>query len=176
MLLLASKAEGHNPELCEETTQQLQGWADHEFSGLVVGQIQEALLLWQEACRNTTQATEVHSTNSGSSPRYTGGIERWRPLVTQYFESGKVETALCILFLESRGDPEAANPTSTAAGLFQFLRSTWDRMVPISVTGGSYDSGQVYQPEANVRSAAWLQRNAGWTQWSPWNRGLCRGL
>ena len=105
-----------------------------------------------------------------------GTVEEWRPLVAGHFAPEKVETALCLIHYESRGNPNADNPASTAAGLFQFLRSTWDNMVPLSVTGGSYSSGQVYQPEANVRSAAWLQNAAGWTQWSPWNAGKCRGL
>ncbi len=104
-------------------------------------------------------------------------VEEWRPLVAGHFSPDKVETAMCLIHYESGGDPNIRNRQgSTAAGLFQFLRSTWDNVVPRSVTGGSYSSGQVYQPEANVRSAAWLQKAAGWGQWSPFNRGLCRGL
>ena len=103
-----------------------------------------------------------------------GTVEEWRPLVAGHFAADKVETAMCLIHYESKGNPNAKNPTSTAAGLFQFLRSTWDNMVPSSVTGGSYGSGQVYQPEANVRAAAWLQNAEGWSQWSPYNRGLCR--
>ena len=80
---------------------------------------------------------------------------------------------MCLIEHESRGDPGANSPISTAAGLFQFLRSTWDDMVPASVTGGSYASGQVYDPEANIRAAAWLKNAAGWGQWSPYNRGEC---
>jgi hypothetical protein len=101
------------------------------------------------------------------------GVEQWRSLVASYFAADKVEIALCIMNLESRGDPNAKNSSSTAAGLFQFLQSTWDNMVPSDVTGGSYASGQVYNPEANVRAAAWLQAAAGWSQWSPWKRGAC---
>lgn len=102
-------------------------------------------------------------------------VDQWRPLVAAYFDASEVETALCIMSKESGGNPSAKNPTSTAAGLFQFLRGTWDG-VPSSLTGGSYASGAVYQAEANIRSAAWLQDQYGWSPWSPWNRGLCRGL
>ncbi len=97
----------------------------------------------------------------GSGP----GVEAWRPLVAKYFNAADVNHALCILALESKGNPNALNPRSSAAGLFQFLRGTWDS-VPSSVTGGSYDSGQVYNPEANTRAAAWLAYNVGWSQWS----------
>lgn len=177
MLLLATSAEGHDPELCDETTQQLQELVDYEFfSGFVVSQLQEIIPIWQAACR-IDPPREEHPTHSGS-PSYTGGAERWRALVSAYFGVSDIETALCIINYETgfTGDPNSKNPYSSAAGLFQFLRSTWDNMVPSSVTGGSYASGQVYQPEANIRSAAWLQQDAGWRQWSPWNRGLCRGL
>ncbi len=112
-------------------------------------------------------------TNHHHWPTVTPSVERWRPTVETYFPPDEVDRALCILGYESRGNPDADNPTSTAAGLFQFLRSTWDN-VPTSVTDGSYDSGRVYDPEANVRSAAWLQGKYGWTQWSPYNRGLCQ--
>lgn len=94
------------------------------------------------------------------------GVEQWRPLVQAYFPGDQVEKALAVMACESGGNPNADNPVSSAAGLFQFLKSTWDNMVPLSVTGGSYSSGQVYDPEANVRSAAWLLAAAGWSQWS----------
>ena len=94
------------------------------------------------------------------------GVEAWRPLVASYFNASDVDHALCIIAHESKGNPDAKNPRSSAAGLFQFLRSTWDNMVPRSVTGGSYDSGQVYKPEPNTRAAAWLAYNVGWGQWT----------
>lgn len=99
-------------------------------------------------------------------------MERWRPLVQVWFSSGDVPIAMCLIAAESGGNPGALNTRSSAAGLFQFLRSTWNR-IPTSVSGGSYDSGQVYDPEANIRSAAWLKGKSGWSQWSPYNRGAC---
>jgi hypothetical protein len=113
------------------------------------------------------------------SPSYSGGysftVEQWRPLVATYFASDKVATAMCILNYETgeTGDPNSKNTRSSAAGLFQFLRDTWDS-VPLSITGGSYDSGMVYNPEASVRAAAWLQNHYGWGQWTVYP--LCRGL
>lgn len=98
---------------------------------------------------------------------HSSGVEQWRGLVAAYFSSGKVETAMCIMHYESRGDPGATNPSSGAAGLFQFIPSTWNDMVPDEM------AGDVYDPETNVRAAAWLQGAAGWSQWSPYNRGLC---
>lgn len=106
------------------------------------------------------------SASQPSSPTYAGGVEQWRYLVVAYFPADQVDKAMAVMACESGGNPNADNPSSSAAGLFQFLKSTWDNMVPLSVTGGSYASGQVYDPEANVRAAAWLLAAEGWSQWS----------
>lgn len=108
----------------------------------------------------------VRTTQTTRRTQWTGNIEQWRPLVAKYF-GDRVNHAMCILNHETggTGNPNAKNPDSTAAGLFQFLRGTWNS-VPVSITGGSYDSGAVYNPEANIAAAAWLQENAGWGQWT----------
>lgn len=117
----------------------------------------------------------THTTTRRASSTWSGNVEQWRPLVAAHFAAAKVNTAMCILNHETggTGDPNAKNDRSSAAGLFQFLRGTWNS-VPLSVTGGSYDSGRVYNPEANVAAAAWLQINSGWGQWTVYR--LCRGL
>ncbi len=120
-------------------------------------------------------ATTRASSTSRARSTWSGNVEQWRLLVAAYFVPEKVNTAMCILNHETggTGNPNADNPRSSAAGLFQFLRKTWNR-VPLSVTGGSYDSGMVYDPEANVAAAAWLQSHSGWGQWTVYP--LCRGL
>lgn len=125
----------------------------------------------------TANRTEIRTSPSTPSG-WSGSVEQWRPLVATYFAASKVDTAMCILAHETgfTGDPNSKNTRSSAAGLFQFLKYTWDEMVPLSVTGGSYGSGMVYNPEANVRSAAWLQEAYNWHQWSPYHAGKCRGL
>src|SRR5690606_3222845 len=124
----------------------------------------------EDSCVRVT--TTAHPPRTAVNRDMGPNVEQWRPLVEKYFASDKVATAMCIMKYESGGNPNAKNRRSTAAGLFQFLKSTWDKVVPREVTGGSYASGQVYIPEANVRAAAWLQANAGWTQWSVYKR--CR--
>ena len=101
---------------------------------------------------------------------YGKGVEQWRDLVTAYF-GGKTDVALCIMEIESGGDPTAHNTRTGASGLFQFMPSTWSSMVPDSITGGNMDS--VWTPETNIAGAAWLQGAEGWGQWSPWKRGEC---
>lgn len=147
-----------------------------EIWGLFLFDMQErhpcskVMSTWEDSCVRVT--TTTHPPRTAVNRDMGSNVEQWRPLVEKYFASDKVATAMCIMKYESGGNPNAKNRRSTAAGLFQFLKSTWDKVVPREVTGGSYASGQVYIPEANVRAAAWLQANAGWTQWSVYKR--CR--
>lgn len=108
----------------------------------------------------------------GAEPTYVSArqdwgpaVENWRPLVAGHFAPSDVETAMCLMYYESRGNPSAKNPRSSASGLFQLL-STWH----------TYFGIDPFVPEQNVYAAARLKSMYGWTQWSPYNRGLCRGL
>lgn len=133
----------------------------------------------QEERPPTTPTTIVATTSTtGSGPPTTSpptvfppNIERWRPLVSTYFPAHRVDEALKILRCESNGDPDALNPYSGAAGLFQFLRGTWNGL-PSSISGGTYESGQVFDPVANTRSAAWLANRyeeLGHYYWRAWS-------
>ena len=82
----------------------------------------------------------------------TRGVEGWRALVERHFPPDLVQQALEVMSCESRGNPDATNPGSGAAGLFQFLDSTW---AWASVQAG-YGGSSRYDPEPNVASAAWL--------------------
>jgi peptidoglycan hydrolase CwlO-like protein len=128
--------------------------------------------------RPTTTTTSPSATTTSPGPTTTTTptvfpphIEQWRPLVSTYFPSHRVDEALKILRCESNGDPGALNPYSGAAGLFQFLRGTWNGL-PASVSGGTYESGQVFDPVANTRSAAWLANRyeeLGHYYWQAWS-------
>lgn len=82
----------------------------------------------------------------------TRGVEGWRTLVETLFPPDLVQQALEVMSCESRGNPDATNARSGAAGLFQFLDSTW---AWASVQAG-YGGSSRYDPEPNVASAAWL--------------------
>ncbi len=98
------------------------------------------------------------------------GVEHWRPLVERYFPPERVAEALQVMQCESRGNPDATNPTSDAAGLFQFLETTW---AFASVNAG-FGGASRYDPEANVAAAAWLVSHSiainhprgAWGHWS----------
>jgi Transglycosylase SLT domain len=92
-------------------------------------------------------------------------VEQWRPLVTTYFGAELVDTALCLMALESGGNPGATNPTSGASGLMQVLPSWADTF------GVTRDA--LYDPGTNLSISKALYDDGGWGHWSPWNRGEC---
>ena len=92
-------------------------------------------------------------------------VEQWRSLVSGYFPADQMEKALCVMAGESGGNPNAKNPRSTAAGLWQFLRGTWN-WVASQLGGPDYDSGAPYDPVIATQYAHHLWAQQGW---SPWN-------
>lgn len=117
----------------------------------------------------TTEATPSTTSAGGRGPwDHPPQVEQWRSLVQQFFPSNRVEEALRIIDCESNGDPEAVNPYSGAAGLFQFLPSTWASTSPQAGYGGS----SALDPEANIATAAWLAgyyQSLGYDFWHAWN-------
>lgn len=119
----------------------------------------------------TTTATTPTTTSGGGGGgpwNHPPEVEQWRGLVQAYFPSSRVEEALRIIDCESNGDPNAVNPYSGAAGLFQFLPSTWESTSPKAGFAGA----SPFDAEANVGSAAWLANRyeqLGYYFWHPWN-------
>ena len=117
----------------------------------------------------TTEATPSTTSAGGRGPwDHPPEVERWRPLVEQFFPSNRVEEALRIIDCESNGDAGAVNPYTGAAGLFQFLPSTWASTSPQAGYGGS----SAVDPEANAATAAWLAgyyQGLGYDYWHAWN-------
>lgn len=119
----------------------------------------------------TTTAPTTTSTSGGGGGgpwNHPPAVEQWRSLVQQFFPSSRVEEALVIINCESNGDPNAANPYSGAAGLFQFLPSTWASTAPKA----GYPDASPFDPEANTASAAWLAnryQQLGYDYWHAWN-------
>lgn len=70
---------------------------------------------------------------------------------------GAVSWALRVAYCESHYNPYAVNSSSGAAGLFQFLPSTWAH--------SPYAAQSPFDPVANARAAAWLYARSGPNQW-----------
>jgi hypothetical protein len=116
----------------------------------------------------TTEAPTTTSGGGGAPVQVPGSVEHWRPMVSQFFPSSRVDEALVIMDCESNGDPNASNPYSGAAGLFQFLPSTWASTAP----NAGYPDASPYDPEANIATAAWLANRyeqLGYYYWHPWS-------
>lgn len=120
----------------------------------------------------TSPTTTAPSTTSTTRPPgswdFPAHIERWRPLVSEFFPSHRVDEALAIMRCESNGDPDAYNPYSGASGLFQFIPSTWATTAPKA----GYPDASPFDPEANTASAAWLANRyeeLGLDYWRAWS-------
>jgi peptidoglycan hydrolase CwlO-like protein len=91
--------------------------------------------------------------------------ESVQALITQYFTSlgsGMVQKALCVAGLESGFNPNAVNPESGAAGVFQFIPSVW----PLVSQAAGWGGASVFDAQANVAVAAWEVGQFGWSMWS----------
>jgi hypothetical protein len=89
-------------------------------------------------------------------------VEEWRSLVSAYFAPEHVDLALKIISCESGGDPNAQNPSSGAAGLFQHIPRYWDARV----AGAGMPGASIFDPIANVAASAYLAYSDGWGHWS----------
>ena len=106
---------------------------------------------------------EVHET-------FVPSVERWRDDVVAAIAAyggpvSDVDLFLTIMHRESRGQPEATNPTSGAAGLMQHMPQYWDQR---AISAG-YAGASPYDPIANINVSAWLLYQAtggGWGHWS----------
>ncbi|MFP3916132.1 MAG: transglycosylase SLT domain-containing protein [Actinomycetota bacterium] len=118
----------------------------------------------------TTSPDSPPTTTPTTSPppeTFPAAVERWRSVVAAHFPPDRVNTALSVIQCESNGDPDAYNPYSGASGLFQFLPGTWATVSPRA----GYDGASVFDPEANIGTAAWLSdyyASRGSDPWTPW--------
>ena len=111
--------------------------------------------------------SEAVVTSASGEPLAADPVERWRPLVEQYFADEHVAEALSIIGCESNGDPSVTNARSGAAGLFQFISGTWEHASEQAGFGGA----SALDPEANTAAAAWLVEyslDGGRSAWAHW--------
>ena len=152
------------------TDDQLDAWiADWEWRVWDTGELSWTLMMQhgdmelRHPCYFRDQCPPPKRTTPART--YSGGVEQWRSLVATYFRPGDVDRALRIMACESGGNPDAKNSRSSAAGLWQFLKSTWNRAAQ-STGSPTYNQGGPYDPTWATINAAWLRdRGSGWNQW-----------
>ena len=106
----------------------------------------------------------------GVNETFIPNVERWRNDVVAAIAAyggpaSEVDLFLTIMHRESRGQPDATNPTSGAAGLMQHMPQYWDQR---AISAG-YAGASPYDPIANINVSAWLLYQAaggGWGHWS----------
>jgi hypothetical protein len=101
---------------------------------------------------------------SPSPPSSAPGREVVTHLIRDRFASlGTATTgiALCVAEAESGFDPLAVNPTTGAAGVYQFLPTTWESLSELAGRTGA----SVFDVRANVAVAAWTVAHYGWHPW-----------
>lgn len=96
---------------------------------------------------------------SGSEAELVAAYCNWiRPMVESYGD-WPIDKMMTIAYRESKCDPQAANSTSSARGLFQTLKGTW---------GGyaGYATADLAPPEMQVEHAHELWLREGLSPWS----------
>jgi hypothetical protein len=136
----------------------------------------------QEALRDRAEASvqEVGSAGGSSSsshppsppdPTLAAPREVVKALIRDRFTSlgsRTTERALCVAQRESNFDPLVVNPATGAAGVFQFMPSTWASLSDLAGRSGA----SVFNARANVAVAAWTVAHYGWHPWR-WVAGDC---
>lgn len=69
-----------------------------------------------------------------------------------------------IAYCESRNNPNAKNPTSTASGRFQFLRSSWN-YYGYKLWGDDLINHNVFDWNDNTELANWVFKRNGTSDW-----------
>lgn len=98
------------------------------------------------------EATPIAERYQPASRGTRAAVTRWRPMLAEY--AWDVDTALRIVDCESGGDPEAINPSSGAAGLFQLYG--W-----AGLARRLFGDGRVLIPWVNVATAFALWEDSG---------------
>lgn len=141
------------PASAVETAVLRQARDDYRAEQLAIAEAEQEILL--------AELRKINGPYDNRRREFGWDVERWRPVVDTYFPEDRVDWALRIMECESRGDPNAKNPNSSASGLFQHLARLW----PERAAAAGWEDADVFDPFANIAVAAWLLENGGTSHW-----------
>ncbi len=100
---------------------------------------------------------------------YIPAVEQWRNTVTTAIlnyggPASDTDRFLRIMQCESRGQPDATNTSSGAAGLMQHMPQYWEQR---AISAG-YAGSSPYNSTANINVSAWLIYQASGGGWQHW--------
>ncbi len=160
LFLLADRADAHPAYLYPEDGVMTVELAKHRSAWLRLMELEEL----NGPYREEVMSNDPIRVHVAASPLASLEI---RTLVEAYFLPQYVDDALNVAWCESKYDPDAANPTSSARGLFQHLGRYW----PERSAQAGWAGASILDPEANIAVAAWLSK--GGSDWSHW---VCKPL
>jgi hypothetical protein len=114
--------------------------------------------------RSSTTTTAASVTVAATGPDNEDISEtEVRGIISLFFAPQDVELALEVAHCESRWDPDATNPSSRAAGLFQQIPRFWTERAAAAGWAGA----DIYDAHANTAVSAWLvYEGGGWIHWA----------
>lgn len=99
----------------------------------------------------------------------------YAPLIVKYFDEINIETAVKVIWCESRNKKNAYNYKANDSGLFQFIPKTWGWVKSkYNIPYWDYPINNEYSqfiPEYNIQAAALLvqEMHTRNNYWKPWN-------
>jgi hypothetical protein len=156
-------------EALEEELRRKRRWLDATASDLVEGLHLQRALLERAGAESSPDGPVAGSADPTRVPGPSlaspiPGREAVMDLIRERFAPLGTRTtrvALCIADAESGFDPLAVNPATGAAGVFQFLASTWGSLSELA----GWPRASVFDAQANASVAAWTVAHYGWHHW-----------
>jgi Transglycosylase SLT domain len=146
--------QAHSQRVHADQMAQVASWQNELKQGLADYQARQQALA---AAQAQAAAIAARSNHPAPPPEIAKDItDAFSPL-----GAAAVQWAMNVAWCESRYHPNSVNTDSGAAGLFQFLPSTW--------SGTPYAKQSPFDPRANAFAAAWLYSHYGPGRW------VCQG-
>ena len=148
---LSAVQQSRTQRVQAEQLAQVQAWSAELQQGLAAYKAQEEA----RAAAEAEVARIADLSNHPPPPPYIAKIisDAFSPLGPR-----ALQWAINVAYCESRYHPNSVNSDSGAAGLFQFMPSTWG--------GSPWANQSPFDPAANAQAAAWLYNKYGPGRWT----------